>query len=124
VEKRSKSVTAFVVTLVAGLVVSGCGGGGASDAEFVAACMMEGQGLASQMLDKEAGITRDQFCTCGAGVARSALSADGYQAMILEMQGRGQEARAITSKMSDAEQMAAIQVAASLLEKCAGVKPE
>jgi hypothetical protein len=90
----------------------------------VAACLKEGQGFASQLLDKELGVSRDQFCTCGAGVARSTLSADGYQAMVLEMQGRSQEARAITSKMSDAEQMAAIQVAASMLEKCAGVKPE
>src|SRR5688572_7593860 len=57
----------------------------------------EGQGVASQMLDKELGVTRDAFCKCGAPVAKSSLSSDGYRAMILEMQGKREEARTMRS---------------------------
>jgi hypothetical protein len=42
--------------------------------------------------------------------------------MILEMQGKGEEARCITSKMSESEQTAALQVAGEMLEKCGGAK--
>jgi hypothetical protein len=122
VEQRPKDTAVLVVALVAGIMLAGCSGGGPGEAEFVEACLMEGQGLATQMLDREAGITRDQFCACGAKIARTALSADGYQAMILEMQGRREEARKITSAMSESEQTAAVEVAATLLEKCAGVQ--
>jgi hypothetical protein len=82
--------------------------------------MNEGQGLASQMLDAELGVTRDAFCKCGAGVARSSLSSDGYRAMILDMQGKREEARVITSKMSESEQQAGLMVLGEMLEKCGG----
>jgi hypothetical protein len=72
--------------------------------------MNEGQGVASQMLDKELGVTRDAFCKCGAPVARSGLSSDGYLAMILDMQGKRAEASSITSTMSESEQQAALEV--------------
>jgi hypothetical protein len=39
--------------------------------------------------------------------------------MVLEMQGKGEEARSITSKMSEADQMAAVKAAGLMLEKCA-----
>ena len=84
--------------------------------------MNEGQGLASQMLDRESGVTRDAFCECGAGVARSSLSSDGYRAMILDMQGKKEEARDITSKMSDSEQQAAMMVLGEMLRKCGGAE--
>ena len=71
------------VAVVAGALFLACAGG-ASESEFVAACMKEGQSAASQLLDKELGVTRDAFCKCGAGVAKSSLSGDGYKAMILE----------------------------------------
>lgn len=111
-----------IAVVVAGAVLVGCGGGGPSDTEFVDACLKEGQGGASQLLDKELGVTREAFCKCGATVARSALSADGYRAMVLEMQGKGDEARAITSKMSETEQLASVNAAGEMLEKCATAK--
>ena len=104
--------------VVVAAVVAACGGG-PSESEFVDACIKEGQGAASQLLDQELGVTREAFCTCGAGVAKSSLSADGYRAMVLEMQGKGEEARSITSKMSEADQMAAVKAAGLMLEKCA-----
>ena len=110
----------FAMAVVLGALLTACGGGGPSDSEFVAACMNEGQGAASQMLDRELGVTRDAFCTCGAPVARASLSWDGYRAMILDMQGKREEASSITSKMSESEQQAALEVIGKMLEQCAG----
>ena len=116
------STPCLVVTVVvAGGLLVACGGG-ASETEFVEACLKEGQSAATQALDKELGVTREGFCKCGAGVAKSSLSADGYRAMVLEMQGKREEATAITSKMSDADQEAAVKVAGEMLEKCAQAK--
>ena len=120
--ERSKNIACLVVPVVVGLLLTGCSGGGPAETEFVEACLKEGQSVASQLLDKELGVTRDEFCKCGATFARSSLSADGYRAMILDMQGKGEEARSITSKMSESEQTAAVQVAADMVEKCGGVK--
>jgi hypothetical protein len=107
----------MAVVVVAAALVAACGGG-PSESEFVEACIKEGQGAASQLLDQELGVTREAFCTCGAGVAKSSLSADGYRAMVLEMQGKREEARSITSKMSEADQMAAVNTAGLMLETC------
>jgi hypothetical protein len=109
------------VPVAVSLLLTGCSGGPA-EAEFVEACLNEGRSVASQLLDKELGVTRDEFCKCGATFARSSLSADGYRAMILDMQGKGEEARSITSKMSESQQTAALQVAADMVEKCGGAK--
>jgi hypothetical protein len=111
-----------MAVVTTGALLVACGGGNPSDTEFVAACLQEGQGGASQLLDKELGVTREAFCKCGATVAKSALSADGYRAMVLEMQGKGDEARAITSKMSETEQLASVNAAGAMLEKCATAK--
>jgi hypothetical protein len=107
--------------MVAGCLLTACGGtgsGGPSEGEFVEACLKEGQSTASQMLDKELGVTREAFCECGEPIARSSLSTDGYRAMVLEMQGRGEEARAITSTMSESEQTAAVDALGRMLEQC------
>lgn len=111
----------LAMAVVAGALLTACSGG-ASESDFVAACMNEGQGVASQMLDEEMAVKRDAFCKCGAGVARSSLSSEGYRAMILDMQGKGEEARAITSKMSDSEQEATMMVLGQMLQKCGGAE--
>jgi len=105
--------------VVVGALFTACSGG-PSDAEFVAACINEGQAAASQLLDKELGVTREAFCTCGAPIAKSSLSSDGYRAMILDMQGKREEARNITSKMGESEQQASLEVLGTMLEKCGG----
>ena len=117
-----RSMLRLAAAVVLGALLTACGGEGPSDSEFVAACLNEGQGGASQMLDRELGVTRDAFCKCGAPVARSSLSSDGYRAMILDMQGKREEASSITSKMSESEQTAAVEVAANMLEKCGAAK--
>jgi hypothetical protein len=113
------NVSRLAMAIVVGVLFSACNGG-PSESEFVAACMNEGQGGASQMLDKELGVTRDAFCKCGAPVAKSSLSSDGYRAMILDMQGKRAEASSITSKMSESEQQATLEVLGEMLEKCGG----
>jgi hypothetical protein len=103
--------------MVAGALLMACSGA-PSGAEFVEACLQEGQSGASQMLDKELGVTRKTFCECGEPIARSSLSTDGYRAMVLDMQGKREEARAITSKMNEAEQTAAVEVLGQMMEQC------
>jgi hypothetical protein len=84
----------------------------------VEACLQEGQSAASQMLDKELGVTREAFCECGEPIVRSSLSTDGYRAMVLEMQGKREEASAITSTMNESEQAAAVEVIGRMMEQC------
>ena len=86
-----RSTSCLMTAVVAGALFVACGGG-PSEKEFVDACMKEGQGAASALLNKELGVTREAYCTCGATVAKSSLSADGYQAMVLDMQGKRGEA--------------------------------
>jgi hypothetical protein len=116
--RHSGNMSRCAIAVVVGALLTACGGG-PSDSEFVAACMKEGESGASQMLDKELGVTRDTFCQCGATFARSSLSANGYRAMILEMQGSREEARSLTSGMSESEQQAMVEVAAGMVEECA-----
>ena len=115
------NLSRLAMAIVVGVLFTACSGG-PSESEFVAACMSEGQGVASQMLDEEMGVTRDAFCRCGAPVAKSSLSSDGYRAMILDMQGKRAEASSITSKMSESEQQAALEVLGEMLEKCGGAE--
>jgi hypothetical protein len=79
--------------------------GGPSDGEFETACLNEGSRGANKALRREMGIKSEVFCKCVAKEARSHLSAQGRQAMMLDMQGKPQEARAITAKMKEPEQM-------------------
>ena len=115
--KQPTQMSCLGAVMVAGALLIACGGGPSGD-EFVAACLQEGQSPASQMLDKELGVTRQAFCECGEPIARSSLSTDGYRAMVLEMGGKGEEARAITSTMNEAEQTAAIDVLGKMIEQC------
>jgi hypothetical protein len=117
VTTRPIHVSCLWVVIAAGALFTACSGG-PSGTEFVEACLQEGQSPASQMLDKELGVTREAFCECGEPIARSSLSTDGYRAMVLEMQGKGEEARAITSTMNEAEQTAAVEVLGQLMEQC------
>jgi hypothetical protein len=93
---------------------------GPSESEFIAACMKEGQTGANKAMRREMGVKSDVFCKCAATEARSSLSADAQRAMILDMQGKSQEASAISSKMSEADQMAFMKGGMAVFGKCAG----
>ena len=120
--KRPRHISCVGAVILVGALLPACGGGGASDTEFVEACLKEGSSAASQMLDKELGVTRKAFCECGAPIAKSSLSADGYRAMVLDMSGKAEEARAITSKMNENEQMASIEVLGKMMDQCGAKK--
>ena len=115
--RQPRHMSYLGAVMVAGALLAACSGG-PSGAEFVEACLQEGQSTASQMLDKELGVTREAFCECGEPIARSSLSTGGYRAMVLDMQGKGEEARAITSTMNESEQTAAIEVLGRMMEQC------
>jgi hypothetical protein len=53
--------------------------------------------------------------------SRSQLSADGRRAMMLDMQGKKQEASAISAKMSESEQAAFMKGGMAVLQTCVGM---
>lgn len=119
--KQSKYASCCVSIVVMAALLPACSGG-PGESEFVAACLQEGQKSVNKAFTKEMGVNRDAFCKCAAKEAKSMLSADAQQAMILDMQGKKQEASAITSKMSESQQMAFMKGAMEVFGKCVGAK--
>lgn len=105
--------------LLLGALIAACGGG-PSDSEFETACLTEGQRGANKMLRREMGVKSDAFCKCVTKESRSQLSADGRKAMLLDMQGKQQEARTITGKMNESEQAAFMKGGMAVLQTCLG----
>ena len=91
---------------------------GPSESEFVAACMQEGERGANKALSREMGIKRDAFCQCTAREAKAVVSADGYRWMMLDMQGKNQEAAALQAKMTESDRMDLAKAAMTVLGKC------
>ena len=108
------------MTIAATAALIGACSGGPSESEFVAACLKEGEKGANKALRREMGVKSEEFCKCAAKAARATLSADAQRAMILDMQGKPGEARAISSKMSESEQMAFMKGGIEIFGKCAG----
>ena len=110
------------VVVAAAVLLSACGSG-PSDSDFVAACIQEGERGANKGMRREMGVKNaEEFCKCGAAGARASLSSDLRHAMILNMQGKKQEATAMTSKMSDTEKMSAMQSTMAIFGKCSGAQ--
>jgi len=118
IERAEKALSGMAIAMLTALV--GACSGGPGESEFVAACLKEGEIGANKALRGEMGVKSDEFCKCTAKVARATLSADAQRAMILDMQGKPGEARAITSKMSESEQMAFMKGGIEVFGKCAG----
>jgi hypothetical protein len=116
-----KGVTCSMPLIIAIALLAACSPG-PSEAEFVAACLKEGERGANKMMRKEMGVKGEAFCKCVAKEARTNLSADAQRAMVLDMQGKKQEASAISSKMSDADQMAFMKGATNVFGKCVGAR--
>lgn len=119
--KRAKDVLSGVMITLMAVLIGACSSG-PSESEYVAACLKEGGNVASKRLDKEMGVSRDSFCKCAAREAKSMLSADAQRAMILDMEGKKQEASAISSKMTETEQMAFMKGTIEIFGKCTGAK--
>jgi hypothetical protein len=112
---RATSRMALAMTAVS---IAACGGG-PSESEFVSACLAEGQNAVNAAFTRELGVEREAFCKCAGDKAGSSLSTDGQRVMILEMEGKSQEASEISAKMSDSEQQAFAQGALEVFASCA-----
>ena len=100
-------------------LLSACDLMGPSEGEFVQACLEEGRQGANKRLSDEMGVNRESMCKCAASEAKSSVSPEGYRALILNMQGKKQEASEITSKMNPDEQMATLGAMLKIFGKCA-----
>lgn len=101
------------------LLLAACDSG-PSDADFVAACLKEGQRGANKAMSRALGVDRDKFCQCGAKVARGAMSDNGRRLMVWGMEGtKRQEIAALQAKMSDGEKMAVMGAGLEVFGKCA-----
>ena len=103
--------------VITAAMLAACGGA-PSEAEFIAACMKEGESIAQKGRDRQMGVERDIFCKCATREAKATYSADGQRATILGMQGKKEEARAITAKMSDSDQKAHLMAGLTVMAKC------
>ena len=118
VSGSTRNRASIAAVFVSALIV-GCDSG-PSDSEFETACLNEGERGANKAMRREMGVKSDAFCNCLAKESRAQLSADGRRAMMLDMQGKKQEASAISSKMNDSEQAALMKGGMAMLEKCVG----
>ena len=99
-------------------LVAACSSG-PSESEFAAACMQEGQRGVNQAMSRQMGVvSREAFCQCTAKETKPLVSADGYRWMMLDMQGKRQEAAALEAKMSEPERMDMAKAAMTVLGKC------
>ena len=119
IEQSMKSLRRAPLVIIATLL-AGCGGGG--EGEFVKACMSESGGMGGEMFQREMGMKKEDFCKCGARTAKSTLSGKAFHAMVLDMQGKKQEAYEITSKMDSAEQHALFMGMGKVFQDCAGAE--
>ncbi len=108
----------WAAAAVASLLLSACDSG-PSEADYVQACLKEGGANNVAMTGR--GMDREKVCKCSASAAKSALSADGYRLLVMEMQGKRQEVAALQAKVSDAEKMGVMQAILESLGKCAGM---
>ena len=116
---RGKRVLCRVTVAIMATLLAACDGG-PSEAEYLAACLKEGETGAGKALRKEMGVNNEAMCKCAAAEVRSSLSADARRSMILNMQGKRQESKAIISKMNEAEKMASMNAGLEMLKKCGG----
>lgn len=113
--KKSMTVVRLAPAAVVAALLAGCGGG---TGEFVEACMKESGGMGGPMFEQEMGVKKEEFCKCGAKTAKSSLSGKAFHAMVLDMQGKKQEAYEITSKMDTQEQQQLFMGMATVFQNC------
>lgn len=101
---RPTVIKLLTLTVAVSGVLTACNRG-PSEAEFVQAC------LKTQ--------ATEPMCECAAREARSNLSPDLYTAMVLDMEGKKQEAAALVEDMTFDERAAFAMQQFEILGKCA-----
>ena len=104
--------------LVAATLLAACDSG-PSESEYLAVCLKEGQTRVNQMLTRQMGVDRDAYCKCAAKEVQAAVSAEGRRWMMLNMENKKQEARALQAKLSGNEQEGLMKAALEVFGKCA-----
>lgn len=111
------SLLSLAAVLVAALLAA-CDTG-PSEAEYLSVCLKEGQTRANQALSKQMGFDPDSYCKCAAKEVQTAVSAEGRRWMMLNVQNKKQEARALQAKLSDPEKEKLMLAALEVFGKCA-----
>ncbi len=118
-KSKRTSLSSAMVGVFSAAMLAACSGA-PSESEFIATCTKEGESVVAQRRDKQMGVNRAAFCKCAAQEAKTTLSADGQRATLLMMQGKNEESRAITGKMTGPEQQAHMLAGLSVMQKCIG----
>jgi hypothetical protein len=111
------SALRFAPGIIVAALMAGCGGGDAG--AFVKACMNESGGMNGEVFQRETGVKKEEFCKCAAKTAKSSMSGKAFHAMVLDMQGKKQEAYEITSKMDPDEQQKLMMGMVTVFQSCA-----
>ena len=117
--RRVKATLCLLTAFSIVNLIAACSGS-PSESDIVAACLKEGETVAQIRRDKQMGVNRDAFCKCAAKEAKTTLTPDGQRATILFMQGKKEESRAITAKMSQTEQENHLKNGLIVAKKCMG----
>ena len=112
------SITRKTTALMVAALLAACDSG-PSQSEYLAVCLKEGQTRANQALSRQMGVDRDAYCECAAKEVQGAVSAEGRRWMMLNMENKKQEARALQAKLSDKEQEDLMKAGLEVFGKCA-----
>lgn len=108
---RPSSILGCLSIVAAVALLSACGG---DEGAFVKACMSEGSG--ARMMG---GGNQEEFCKCSAHTAKSNMSGKAFHALVLQSQGKQQEANDIMTKLDQGEQGQMIAGSLRILQDCA-----
>jgi hypothetical protein len=103
--------TLTTTTALVALLLGACAPG-ASEAEFVAACMA----------NNAAEFATEEICRCGAREARDKLSPKHYQAVVLHMQRKKREAEELLGDLSFEERATFAMAQFEILGACVSEK--
>ena len=112
------TMTRKCAALMVAALLAACDSG-PGEAQYLAVCLKEGQTRANQALSRRMGVDRDAYCKCAAKEVQSSVSAEGRRWMMLNMEEKKQEARALQAKLSDKEQEGLMKAALEVFGKCA-----
>ncbi len=104
--------------LIVATLLAACDSG-PSESEYLAVCLKEGQTRVNQAITKQMGVDRDAYCKCAAKEVQAAVSPEGRRWMVLNMENKKEEARALQAKFSDKEQQGLMKAALEVFGKCA-----
>lgn len=105
--------------LAAGVLIAACDSG-PSESALLAACLTEGGSGANKSLHRAMGVKPEVLCKCVAAEASQRLTPEARRAMLLDMQGKSGESRAVSAAMSPAEREDFMLGTLGVLEQCLG----